>query len=867
VLTNLLRFVGLRQLAGRPLRALLTVLGVTIGVGLFVAIHAINASTLTFFRDNVTAMTGKASFTVFGGEAGFPEEKVDVVKAVPGVEAAVPMIESRVRLDAGPGHRGQTIVVLGIDLLQESAVRSYKTEGGADIIEDPLEFLNQEDSIIVTATFARDHGLELDSPVELLTVLGKKRFVVRGLLTDDGAAKAYGGGIAIMDIDGARVMFGREGKVDRIDIVPADGEDETALAARIQSAIGSGYRVEQKDSQSASLTRMVEGYQGILSFLSTLALLVGMCLVANTVTLAVAERRREIAILRALGATRTGILGQFIVEAGIMGLIGGILGVPLGRALGGLLVERVSQSMTRQYVTPIDVTTIQFSTNDAVVGVIAGAVAAILAALVPAWRATRVRGSEAFAATEPAVAPLTVRALLLRIGGIAMVAALALPLPLADVLKPLFAVAGTALAAPWLIELGLRGVVAVLSVNGPFAGAAVFRLAAENLTRNGQRTAKTALSLVVGLMLVVVAATIHKSFETSIDEWQTRTLRSDVIVSSMGRIASLQVQPLSETLAADLDKIPGVDVADGKGARAFRFVRHMHEGRQIAIKAIDLQHPRVGTHLFDVTDRPAAEATRELYAFSAPDQAPTVMVSQNFVTHFGQKTGDHIELDTPAGRTRFRVVGVVVDFANPDGVVYLDRVTYRRLWNDPLVTAFAVEAKAGTTPTALRDAIDGALGDRGLVAVVTGELRNQLREALDESFAYTKAIEAAALLVGLLGLAGTLIMSLMERLRELGMLRAIGMSRGQLVRLVLAEAALLGSVGGVVAAALGAYISYAWVVGVLASSLGWHIGVHIPWPSVATTMAAGLVVGLAAGLLSARRAATLEIRTALEQTS
>ena len=269
------------------------------------------------------------------------------------------------------------------------------------MVDDPLEFLNQEDSIIVTRAFAREYGLTIESPVELLTALGRKRFVVRGLLADEGAARAYGGNLAIMDIDGARVMFGREGKIDRIDIVPRDGEDRDALAARMQAALGAGYRIEQQSSQTETLHRMVEGYQGILSFLSTLALLVGMFLVANTITLSVAERRREIATLRAIGASRVRVVIMFVIEAAVLGLVGGAAAIPLGRALGGALIGQVSDSMTRQFVTPIDLTELVFTRTDALIGVAAGVIAAVLAAIVPAWRAARVRGSEAFAAAEP----------------------------------------------------------------------------------------------------------------------------------------------------------------------------------------------------------------------------------------------------------------------------------------------------------------------------------------------------------------------------------------------------------------------------------------------------------------------------------
>jgi putative ABC transport system permease protein len=864
VIRNLVRFSGLRHARRKPLRAALTVLGVALGVALFVAISAINDSTLAFFRDNVGAMTGKATFTVLGSEVGFPEAAVDVIGKVPGVQSAVPMVESRARTLGG-----EAVVVFGIDLLQESAVRDYRTGQSADdVVEDPLEFLNQPDSIIVTKQFAAAHGLAVDAPIELMTARGKQRFVVRGLLEPTGPAKAYGGGVAIMDIDGAREMFGKDGKVDRVDIVPVPGTDERALAERIGAAVGAGLRVERKEDQAQALGKMVAGYQGILAFCSLLALLIGMFLVANTVAVAVADRRREIAVLRAIGASRGGLLAMFVIDAAWMGLCGGLVGVLLGRELAGLLVERVSASMSRQYVTPIDVANIQFSTAQAIAGVVAGMLAAIVAALWPAWQATRVNGTEAFGA-GPAGAPPVVatrRAVIRRLIGLGMLAgfgllaATGIEHPVVAALQPLLGVVGAVLAAPWLVALGLRGLARLVDARGPLGRLAVLRLACQNLLRHPARTGGNVLSLVIGLMLVITMAVIQFSFKTSIGDWNERVLRSDLWVSSVGRVLAIDVQPLDDGLAAEIDQVPGVDRAGGAGARGFRIVHHrMPDGRQVVIKAMEPQHPRVGNAWFDVIDRPVDEAVAALFD---PDQVG-VLVSQNFAAHFGAQVGAVLELETPSGRTAFKVLGTVVDYGSPEGTLYLARAVYKRLWKDPLVTAFAVEVAAGFTVTQVRDAIEARLGPRGLIATMNSELRGQFDEMMDESFGYTKAIEIAALGIGLLALLSALLVSLLARVRELGMLRAIGMSRAQLARMIVWEAVLLGVFGGVAAVVLGVYIARLWVVSTLASSLGWFVHVHVPWASVATTLGTGLGVGVVVGLLCAQRVAALEIREAL----
>jgi putative ABC transport system permease protein len=458
--------------------------------------------------------------------------------------------------------------------------------------------------------------------------------------------------------------------------------------------------------------------------------------------------------------------------------------------------------------------------------------------------------------------------MILRAAGLAMLAGFGVlsvgapPHPVIEAVKPALGILGAVLGAPLLVALGVRALAKLVDARGPLGRFVVLRLACENLLRHPSRTGGNVLSVVIGLMLVVTMAVIQHSFKTSIADWNQRTLRSDLFVSSIGRVLTIDVQPLAESLAAELDQVPGVDLGDGKGARGFRIVHFMHEGRQLVIKAYDPMHPRIGTSLIDVVDRDPVAAVRELFDATTP----AVIVSENFAAHFGKKTGDVLELATPSGAQQLRIVATATDYGSPEGVLIFGRETYKRLWRDPLVTGFTIEVAKGFTTESVRDAIDARFGSRGLVATPNRDLSRQFDEVMDESFGYTKAIEIAALAIGLLALLSTLLVSLLARQRELGMLRAIGLSRGQLARMILGEATLLGSIGGLVAAALGVYIAKLWVVSTLASSLGWFIRVHVPVASVGATVATGLLVGLVVGLLCAWRVASLQIRSALEST-
>ena len=227
---------------------------------------------------------------------------------MPGVQSAVASLEARAYFE-GATTAGESFNVLGVDLLREQAVRSYQTSGKA-AIDDPLVFLNQPDSIILTKAMAEKLNIGVDAKIRLATTAGVKSFTVRGLLDAQGPARAYGGSLAIMDIDAVQVTFGKLGKIDRIDIVPDEGADLDHLQREITERLGKGYVVERPESQIGKTEKMLATYQVMLAFFSSLALMVGLFLVANTVAITVSERRKEIGTLRAIGASRSAILGS-----------------------------------------------------------------------------------------------------------------------------------------------------------------------------------------------------------------------------------------------------------------------------------------------------------------------------------------------------------------------------------------------------------------------------------------------------------------------------------------------------------------------------------------------------------------------------
>jgi putative ABC transport system permease protein len=362
-------------------------------------------------------------------------------------------------------------------------------------------------------------------------------------------------------------------------------------------------------------------------------------------------------------------------------------------------------------------------------------------------------------------------------------------------------------------------------------------------------------------MLVIVLALTNRSIQHSLNLWFDRTLAADLVVSSSGKILSFQVQPLDESLKVEIESLPGVDNTGGGGASGLRYVKQRFEGHTLAIKAFDQPHPRIGNRIFDLTEGNPDEVFKKIFNPSLN----SILVSQNFVLKFKKRPGDEIELATPTGVRKFRIEGVIAEFTNPEGVFYLNRDLYRRFWKDSLISGFFVMVRPGVDPAQVRATLDSTLGkQKGLMATLNVELAREARAMVDQSFAYTRAIEASALLVGLFGLFNTLLISILERRREMGILRSIGMTRTQLVNMVVGEGLIQGLTGGMVAVAIGVFGTYFWIMGTVSSLLGWVLNFSAPPEALFRTVGFGLGVGILAGLIPARIISMLEIRDALE---
>ena len=339
----LLRLITWPYVRKHLLRSVLTTAGIVLGVALLVGMQTANRSVLRAFNDTVDRIAGKSQLQVTAGDAGFGEDVLERVQSLREIRAAAPVIEA----EADPGLAGQgKLLILAVDMTGDRSLRDYDFDNAdQDVIDDPLIFLAQPDSLILTSEFAGRNHIAIGGKVAFDTMLGRKQFTVRGILKAGGMAQAFGGNLGIMDIYAAQSVFGRGRHFDRIDIGLQDGVTLEQGQALLSKLLGPGFTVEPPSGRGRQFESLLGVYTLAMTVSSMFALFIGMFIIYNSFAIAVTQRRGEIGILRALGATRGQIRTLFLGESAVAGLIGSAAGTVLG-----LLFARTLTGVYRQHV-------------------------------------------------------------------------------------------------------------------------------------------------------------------------------------------------------------------------------------------------------------------------------------------------------------------------------------------------------------------------------------------------------------------------------------------------------------------------------------------------------------------------------------
>ncbi len=846
----LLRLISWPYFRKHVLRTLLTVAGIVLGVAVFVGMHTANQSVLYAFSNTVDRIAGKTELQVTAGETGFEEDVLDKAQSARSVRVAVPAIEAIV--DSNISGEGN-LLVLGVDMTGDRSLRDYDLDSGDDaVIDDPLVFLAQPDSLIVTRQFADKHHLGVNDTIALGTVLGRRNFTVRGIMKTGGLTSAFGGNLAIMDVYAAQKMFGRGRTFDRVDIGLKPGYTIAQAEYELQALLGSGFQIEPPSGRGQQFEAMLSAYSMMVSVSSLLALFIGMFIIYNSFAIAVTQRRSEIGILRALGATRAQIRWLFLGESAVTGVIGSIGGVLFGMLIARGIAASIGSLVTDVYGVAQRADDVASSPALLATALAIGVATSIVAALIPARNAARVDPVQAlqkgkYQTLSTAESRWRVVLALACAAGSATCLVLALTGP-GFYAGFMLAVIAALLVSPLLSLALARALRPLLKLMRPVEGA----LAADSLIQAPRRTSASVAAVMLSLSLVVAFAGMARASYESIIGWMNTALNPDLFVTPAQSIVIRTIR-FPASMYNELVSMPGV-----ARVQAVRDARVVFRKTPIMIVAVDVKS------VAETTRRePIAGNADDMYRRTAAGGA--LMVSDNLAQLQHLKLGEMLEVAAPYGTIRLPIAGIVLDYSDQQGTILMDRTLFERYWHDDSANLFRVYLKPGALiPDVRRHILERYAGKRQVFVLTNAELKGYILKITDQWFGLTSVQIAVAVLVAILGIVNTLTVSITDRRRELGVLQAVGGLHGQIRRTIWLEALSIGMLGLVLGFALGAINLYYILQIVHRDIAGMRLDYQFPTSVVAALVPTMLAAAFIAAIWPAESAVRGSLVEALE---
>lgn len=831
---------------------LVAVATIALGVALAAAILLANASLVQSFEESIDMLAGRAELHVTSLAGGpLDEVVVDEIRGVPGVDLAAPLLVGTAYIE---GEEPLSVRVIGFDMLDESASALYRVGDHVAAMEDPLIFLNQSDSVLFTRSLAARRGLEPGDriPVELPT--GGGSWTLRGLVEDDAVAAAFGGRLAVMDLFAAQQALGIAHGASQIDVKVVDGEDPTEVGARLRAVLPDHVAVELLSERRARLGESLTAFQLVVDLFGGMALLVAVLVTANRLSTIYQERLWEMGVMRSLGISRAKLVRDLLAEAFLVSLLAVVIGLPLGFAFAQVLVAPVADTMSLNFKEAVATSTwVPPQPIPLLVAAAAGVLSALVAAFVPAMQAVRrsvvtvlakgrrrdpspdspVKSYARLALPGLAIAFWLFRSWLPQ-GALAIGAMLLIAATGALLLTPLL----RAVAGPigWMF-----GIAAEIGV--------------EDQSRSPSRALGAAAVLMAGVAIPIWMVGVTESFEDFVVDSVMRIRRGDLVVESKFELGATGAgRPVVSDEVVDLiAATPGVDAAGGA-------VIAKSTTPQMGILALDpvrLRRAEFG----DWALEPGAEAG----ALERVARGEAILVDTNLQENNGLEVGQTFRVLTPSGAREWPIAGVLRTVPIiPSGDVILSRDVYRELWRDETVTRAFVLVSAGEHVPTVQARIAERLGDRYRLDVKpVQDLGAWFAEAVRAAFAFVRVLAVATLVVVLFGCGDALAANILERTRELGSMRALGMSRAQIRLMVLAQALAIGLAGSVLAILVGLALGVAFTEGFTPAVLGWELEFHPSLQIAFLGAALGTLACMLAAAIPAERAARLSPAVAL----
>jgi putative ABC transport system permease protein len=842
--------LALRYLSGRKLRTILTTLAIVFGVLVVFGMNVLLPAFIRSFQANMMAVAGEVDATITHQTgAPFSSETVDKIVSIDGVRAASGSLNRTITLpldyfdnDPTKPDRVTALALTGLNLETIQTVRAYP------VVEGRFLQAGDRDTIVIHQTLADNLGLKLGDIFTVPAPAGALDLTIVGILP---AKTSPGNEELFSTLKAAQDALNMPEQINAIDVNfnTADEANREAILTAIEEEIGSNYQVGALNSGDELLAN-IRIAQAVLNLMGVLALFMGGFIIFNTFRTIVTERRRDIGMLRAVGASQKTILGLILSESILQGIVGTALGLFLGYLLAVGMIA---------FIEPLISSFLQLDMGNPVVtpgilmvSVFLGIGTTIIAGIIPALNAGRVtpmealRPSESEAITKP-VKSRTFWAGVIMIA-IALIALLSQNIALTGMGGILFFF-GLLLVSPGLIH-PIAGVFARLA-EILFARQGTGHLAARNLTRQPTRAAVTASATMIGLAVVLMATSIVTSLSLGFEGLLKKTLGSDFLLIPPSVMVWGGNVGASPELAEDIRSLDGVDAVS-----TLRFAASSIDGAPVSLLGIDpINFDRVSG--LQINQGEMAQALAEIEA------GKSVIANTALAASKGVQVGDEITLVTVDGEQNYHVAAIGTDYMNAKimGVF----ISHRNIAEDFGMDEdfmLQVNLKPGIERDDVEPQIWALLEPYPQFNLISGvEYLEQNMALMDTAFAGMYGLLIFMAIPSLIAMINTLAIGVIERTREIGMLRAVGTTRKQIRTVILAEALILAAIGTSFGVAAGLYLGYLGVQAL--GSAGFPLEYIFPVSGVVAAIVAGLIFGALAAVIPAQQAAKMDVIAAL----
>jgi putative ABC transport system permease protein len=815
-----------------PGRNALLALAIALGVALGFAIYLINRSAADEVSLAARSLYGLADLSI-ESTAGLDENLYPRIAALPGVAVASPVVEVEGKL----ANRRAALTLLGVDAfrsrqLQASLAALAGTMSGGTAAFDPQ-------AIFLSASAARDLQLDTGDVLEIQVGEKKEQLRVAGVLPQAGLEDRAG----VLDIAAAQWKFGQLGKLSRINVRLTSGASPEQVRADIAALLPTEARVTTPGEASNEALRLSRAYRSNLTALALVALFTGGFFVYSTQSLATLRRRREFAVLHALGVTRGQQLALVLAGAAIIGTCGALLGLVLGIAAARLGLGAIGGDLGAGYFRGL-AAELDVRGGEIAAFWVLGVTVAIVGALRPAVEAARVPTASALKAGDVASRELRthgrVVAVLLLLAALVLLLPPIAGLPLPGFVAIALVMIGVVIAMPSIVRLALR--------HAPFVRAVPYQIAIAQIAGTARYATLSVSAILVSFSLMVSMAIMVTSFRTSLDQWAQRVLPADVYVR-LGYVG--QSAHLDASTVRRLGHLPGVaHFETGRFART-----QLAADKPLTLVARSANHMKIADALWMTTTAAA----------KGPDDAVSAWVSEGASDLYGIHAGDTFEFSVAGRRVSAFAAGIWRDYEHQNGAVVIDSADYVRLSGDTGVNTVSLWLQPGVDSKSLENAIRDLLPATQYDLRTPPELRRLSLQAFDRTFAITYLLELVAVLIGLFGIAAGISAQVLARRGEFGVLRHLGFTRAQIATMLAIEGAVLGATGVVVGLITGGIVSLILIYVVNRQSFHWSMDLAAPGLLLASLSA--VLVAAAAGIavISGRQAMSTDVVKAVKE--